>query len=1155
MEMQNPLSIPRVVLLVTVASIYSAVSLLAAPTAHAQASTFSSVTGTVVDAQGGVVSGASVTIVNTGTSLTREATTGNNGYFTISPLPPGRYKLTVKRDGFQIREINDVVLNVNDQPAFHIQLVASGVTATVTVTAGAPILQTQSAELSALVSERRVKELPLNGKDFNDLLRLAPGVGGDNPGNPPTPGTNPSVSGARVAGNTFTIDGADANDERLSYAGLSLGGGAASFDGNAPNLISTEAIQEFRLLTTNADATFGRGSGGQVNVITKSGTNDFHGSLYHYLRNEALDARNFFNNAGPIFDEQGRSKNPPFKQHLFGGSFGGPLVLPRFGEGGPVAYLGRNRHFIFGNYEGFRQKRRVVTRLFAPNADQISITPGDLGRFYRAFYLDRGVVPPSGIGRERFFPLSDLLSPDQAATFGYPRELFDGATANGEAGSIEISDIATDNIDQDAFLIRTDHLLTNRLTASFRYAFAQPTRVFSTVVPIDLVEQPARWQNALAQFIYQVSPSQIIEARGMVLRSVTDSRPLGGVDPGLLALGVSPELGIAIFPSSGDSQLFVATSNGVDAQTIPQGALLHTLTRGNITFRSGFDIRRQIINQANVFGAQPTYLFNGTFGPNGILGSNASQSQAVPSSTSATVFGAGGGPTTPLRGFRATEQEYFVQADWRVHPQLTLNLGLRYSYFGVYSEVNDAVSNLYGVDSAGRIVPDVSPFDSGRGQNRIAAVGGDIPFYQPDRNNFQPRLGIAWDLGGRGRTVLRAGYGLYYDRLYQFIFSGTVNNPPFAVSSNAVNVAFRLGVPFPFSPVTTPPQISAVDPNIRNPQVQRFNVAIEQKLFADTSVTAAYVGSRARDLIRTLEVNGGSSVPLAVRPDPSFTTQRLSANFSRSNYDSLQVFVKRRFARGLDFTVAYTFSKLTDDNALDRNITPPPSLINLGAEFRFGFQGGGAQFAPRPREADRGISDLDVRHNLTISHVIDLPFGRGRRFFSTNNGLVSALIGNFSLTGIARLTSGTRFTVTRGRDDNDDGDTTFDRPSLLTGAVDDLYAGGSQGRTQFLVPATDALTRLGVPDPVTDPFAAMSRNMFRSASVKLYDVSLIKRFVLGENVRLGFEINAFNVFNHVNFGMPVANLLVSGAPNQTFGQVQSTRTPPRQLQFGTKLEF
>jgi hypothetical protein len=1154
MEMQNLLSTPRVVLLITVASIYLAVFLLAAPIAHAQASTFSSVTGTVVDAQGSVVSGASVTIVNTGTSLTREATTGNNGYFTISPLPPGRYQLTVKRDGFQDREINDIVLNVNDQPAFKVQLVASGVTATVTVTAGAPILQTQGAELSALVDERRVKELPLNGKDFNDLLRLAPGVGGDNPGNPPTPGTNPSISGARVAGNTFTIDGADANDERLSSSGLALGGGAANIDVNAPNLISTEAIQEFRLLTSNADATFGRGSGGQVNVITKSGTNDFHGSLYHYLRNDALDARNFFNNAGPIFDEQGRSKNPPFKQHLFGGSFGGPLVLPRFDGGKPDAYVGRNRHFIFGNYEGFRQKRRVVTRLFAPNADQISITPGDLGRFYRAFYLDRGVIPSSGIGRERFFPLSDLLSPDQAAALGYPRELFDGNIANGEAGSIEISNLATDNIDQDAFLIRTDHLLTNRLTASFRYAFAQPRRVSSTVVPIDLIDQPGRWQNTLAQFVYQLSPSQIIEVRGMLLRSRTDSRPLGGVDPRLLALGISPELGLTIFPNTGDNQLFVATSNGVDAQTIPQGALLHTLTRGNITFRSGFDIRRQIINQANVFGAQPTYTFDGTFEPNGILGDNAAQEQAVPSNTRATVFGAGGGPTTPLRGFRATEQEYFVQADWRVRPQLTLNLGLRYSYFGVYSEVNNAVSNLYAVDASGRLVPDVSPFNFGRGQNTIAAVSGDVPFYQPDRNNFQPRLGIAWDLGGRGHTVLRAGYGLYYDRLYQFIFSGTVNNPPFATSVNAQNLPFRLGVPFP--PEAAPP-IFAVDPTISNPSMHRFNVAIERNLFANTSVTVAYVGSRARDLLRLLEVNGGLlRVPLAARPDPRFTTQRISANFSRSNYDSLQVFVKRRFAGGLDFTVAYTFSKLTDDNALDRNITLPPSLVNLGADpGSFGVQGGGAQFVPRPREADRGLSDLDVRHNLTISHVVDLPFGQGRRFFSTANGLAGALIGNFSLTGIMRLTSGTPFTVTRGSDDNDDGDSTFDRPALLTGTVDDLYTRGSDGRTQFLVPVDVARTRLGIPNPVTDPFAAMSRNTFRSPSLMTYDVSLIKRFALGENVRLGFEINAFNVFNRVNFSLPVANLFVSGAPNQTFGEVQSTRTPPRQLQFGTRLEF
>jgi hypothetical protein len=579
-------------------------------------------------------------------------------------------------------------------------------------------------------------------------------------------------------------------------------------------------------------------------------------------------------------------------------------------------------------------------------------------------------------------------------------------------------------------------------------------------------------------------------------------------------------------PGTGDTQLFVSTSNGIDRQTIPQVALMHTASLGRWTWRSGLDVRWLAIDQANTFGAQPTYVFTGYLSTNGILGTQAGQEQAVPATTSATVFGATGGPTSPLRRFRSVEQEYLTQADWRLRDDLTVNLGVRYSYFGVYREADDAVSNLYAVDGNGNVVPDVHPFSFGRTANRIE-LAGDLPFYQPDRNNLQPRLGIAWDVGGRGATVARAAFGLYHDRFYQFIFSGTLTNPPLAASSNAANVPFNLDQPFPFSPVTTPPQIQAVDPTIENPWTHRFNVAVEQRLGGASSVTVAYVGSRARGLIRTLDPNGSGFIPQNLRPDPRFTDERLYSNFSHADYDALQVHARGRLSR-VDFTAAYTFGRLLDDCALDRVIFPrQPSLINLGANAtQSGIQSGGALFVDRPREADRGVSDLDVRHTLAISHLVELPLG-------------------VTLGGIVRVRSGTPFTITLGTDVNDDGDSSLDRPALL-GSLDDLYAGGDS-KTQYLVPRDQALALLGVPQPVTDPFAAMPRNALRSPAVATYDVSIIKRFDVGRT-RLGVELNVFNVFNRVNLGVPAANLSSFGTPNLRFGEIQTTATAARQLQ-------
>jgi len=1106
--------------------------LLFSMTTYAQVSVNGSLRGRVTDAQGAAVPNAAATLVNAETNQTQTAATGDDGAYFFPRVAPGIYQLRVAAENFKTAVRDRVTVTVNETVTVNLALAVGAVSETVTIEADTDTVRTQSAEVSQLVNEKRIKELPLNGKNFILLLPLAPGVGGGSR-------INPSINGGRAAANTYLIDGFSASDERTS-TGISTGGGSGfdEADVSVPNLVSTEALREFRVITSNADATFGRSSGGQINIITKQGTNEFHGSLYEYLRNDALDARDFFN-TGPIFDAGGRAKTPPFKQHLFGGTFGGKII--------------RDRHFFFGNYEGFRQRRQQTGTGVVPNAALINLIPGDLGLFYRRFYVERGIVPTQGNPVGSFSPFS---ATDRAAAIaaGFPSTLFDGNQANGEAGTALVTNALRRDIRQDSFLIRTDHQFGNKLSAYFRYGFAQPKIVYSEIstAPQDVSEDPRRWQSFIAQGVYIISPTQLLEFRAGAQRSNYRFHIVReGFDRASAGLRSDAEGLIVSAPTVGLTDISLTqTPDLIDAQTVSQGGALHTLTRGNLTLRSGFELRRLNINFANLFGQAFFYSFDGLVGDGFLLGSSPGQSVATSSFVSGTIFGAGSGSTTARRGYRATQAEYFTQADWRVSPRLTLNLGLRYTDFGVYSEVNGALSNLYATDTQGNIVPDVSPFAFGRTRNRVAVSTGGLPFYQPDRNNFQPRLGAAYDITGRGTSVVRAAYGLYFDRLYHFVFSATANNIPLAFSASGFGVPFRLGEPPALNPGT--PSFTAVDPGLRNPYVHRFNFSFEQQLDRATTITVSYAGSRGRKLLRLLEPNGSGSVPLARRPDPRFSDQRFITNYSASDYHSLQIFGQRRLTNGIDLTAAYTFARSTDDFSFDRQFVRIPSLLNLGASPAPGFQGGGSQFAPLPRAADRGRSDFDVRHSFTFSHLIDLPFGKDRRFLKDAGRFVNALLGGLSLSGIGTFATGTPVNIVRGIDYNDDGTSGADRPALIGRSLADIYARGAQGRTQFFVPREQALLILNTPANVTDPFAPVARNSFNSPPVRFYDVSLIKHLAFNEARALRLELNFFNVTNTPNFAAPIANL-----NNARFGQITQTRagTNPRQLQLGIKFIF
>jgi Carboxypeptidase regulatory-like domain len=1103
-----------------------------------QVSINGSLRGRVNDPGDASIAGASVKLTNTATATTQTTVSDSNGDYQFARIAPGIYRLTVEKEGFKRAQRENIVIAVNENAVADVKLAVGAVNETITIEAGASVIQAQSVELSGLVDERRVKELPLNGRNFIKLMQLAPGVGNLGSSN------NPTINGARSVTNSYAVDGIGSNDERLNTGFVGVSGSNTDLGANVPNLISTEAVQEYRIITSNADATFGRGSGGHINLVTRSGGNQWHGSAYEYLRNDALDAADYFYKANPLPQfrtPDGRAKTPPFKQNLFGGTIGGRIA--------------RDRHFFFGNYEGFQQRRlnQTASNLVVPNADLLRFVPGDLGRFFKTYFIDRGVIPASGNPAGSFAPLS-VSERGAIVAAGFPAAFFDGDMANGEAGTVQISAAPPIDIEQNAFLIRTDHKLTERLTANVRYSFARSFVTAGSALPIDAQVAPRQYQSAVIQFNYNLTPAQTLEIRGGVLRNRFRQFTQGGIDQRIAALGVSDEYGIHVSAGPASAPFFRAAINGafIDNQTTPQLSVLHTWQRGQLTLRSGVDLRSLHNNVANISSGQPVFEFtNSLAGANGVYGPNPQATETVTVSTRLTAYGVGGsGPNTPMRGYRSRQQEYFVQNDWRVRRDLMLNLGLRHSFYGVWREVNNALSNLFAVDGSGNLVPDVNPFEFGRAQNRIVRLTDGLRYYNPDYNNFQPRLGLAYDLLGKGRTVVRAGYGVYYDRIIQIQFTGAVGNVPYAISSATANVTFRLSQAVPITAAPNP-AITIINPEIENPRTQRWNVTVEHQLGRDTSVSAAYVGMRADNVWSQAQPNGFGGFPTAARPDPRFTTQQMIDNLNESRYRSLQLTAKRRFASGLDFTVAYTLGESKDNNSRD-SFTAFPTFLNSGANpAQTGVQGAGANFIPRAPRADWGLSEFDVRHNLTIAHVLELPVGRGRALFGNAKGAVNALLGDWSLNGLAVLRSGEPVNVVSGIDFNDDGDATLDRPALIGGSLNDLYRHGKGDRTQYLITQAEALTRLATPATV-DPKAMIARNALRAPRIMFYDLSLLKRFVIKERYKVGFEANFFNIFNRANFGAPINNLT-----NARFGEITNNLigVNPRQIQFGLKLTF
>ncbi len=770
-------------------------------TVRAQSAT-ATLSGTVEDQNGAVVPGANVIVLNSGTRLQREATTNDQGYFTIPLLPPNTYTVTVRRDGFAPVQVPNVVLNVGDQKALQIQLKAGDVNATVQVTNEAPIIN-ESPAVGTVVDRQFVENLPLNGRSFQSLIALTPGVVltktsfGEQ--------GQFSVNGQRANANYFTVDGVSANAGVSAGLGLvqSAGGALPAFgaSGGTNSLVSVDAMQEFRIQTSTFAPEFGRTPGGQVQIATRSGTNEFRGTVFEYFRNDVFDANDWFANSRGL-------PKPTLRQNDFGGVLGGPIYLPRFGEGGPAIYSGKNRTFFFFSYEGLR--------LRLPQT-QVTLVPSVASR--------QSAVP-------QMRPFLDAYPVPNGRVF-----------ANGFA---EFAASYSDPLNLDASSIRLDHTFNDKLTlfARYNYSPSETTQrgLSSTNVSLNnLSESRFKTQTLTFGATQSVTPTVSNEIRANYTKS--EGKGFRLIDN---FGGAVPPPDSLLFPPFATSEDSLISFQIIGGRSLNIGKNVNNLQRqinlvdnvsvvkGAHQLKFGVDYRL-LLPVDSPRSYDQIVIFIGLTGPAG----------ATTGNTFFVVVGAR--DTVPLR---FTNFSAYGQDTWKATQRLTLTYGLRW-------DVNPAPK--------GRDGKDLFTFENLDNPTALSVAPAGTPLYKTTYGNFAPRVGVAYQLSQRpGReTVLRGGFGVFYD-----LGSGALGNAPSSFPHGRSSALF--GVQFPLTAaLAVPPPFSlsipasgmgfVADRDLKLPRVYQWNATAEQSLGANQLVSATYVGAVGRRLLRQ---KGGAPYPL-----------------------------------------------------------------------------------------------------------------------------------------------------------------------------------------------------------------------------------------------------------------------------------------------------
>ncbi len=1014
--------------------------------------------GTVTDASGAVVPGATITVTEIGTETTREVVTGADGYFVVPALLPGRYRVRAQKEGFQERIVEPVILVVDARQQVDLELAVAGTQAEVTVTSGAAVVETGSAAIGQLINQRAMVDLPLNGRNFLQLVLLSAGASPLGNVSDSAGFNRPSVniSGGREASNQFTIDGVFNNV--IHFEGLNL----------QP---SVDSIQEFKVQHNTFSAEFGHGTA-IVNVATRAGTNEFHGTMYEFLRNEVLDARQFFD-----------QKKPPFRQNQFGGVIGGPII--------------KKKTFFFFSYEGFRMRRSNTLIGTLPTAAMLS---GDFTGLPAIRDPLTGLpFPGNVIPQARFSAVTTRILPllPQIATGGANNFVVAPAFLN----------------DSDQYSIRIDHEFSKRDAVFGRFTWADTALHTPGLVDMtgSTVTDPPR--NGGVQWTHTFRGNLLNEARVGFNRNLQNRLQDGANNSQLNVLQFQnavnapinyglPTIILAGFTGFGTSPVLPEIVGGNTFQV--EDTL--TWVKNHHTFKFGVDIRNTQMPHT------PYALSRGLFVFQGFVTGNPVADFLL--GNPFISLGAGKGPTAfmSMKGFAA-----FAQDDWHVTRTLTLNYGLRYERL---SALDERFRGRLGVfdPRVGAVVP----------PNQVESEG----LINPDNNNFGHRVGFAWQPFGSVKTVLRGGYGLYYDvkPLNEYNFSlGTELNFQQIVDINPL-----LGLPpgvnwdslFPVS-AGVGIGILTDDPFARTPYVQQWSLGVQRDLPRDIILEVLYAGSAGHKLNRRVDVNQATlpatpGDPLAPRrPYPSLGSVLQAQNTAWSNYHSLQARLEKRVSKSLYFLAVYTFSKSLDTSS--NNPEVPQDQRNQAAEY--------------------GLSGFDQRQRFVFSSSWVLPFGKGQRFASSNS-VVNQIMGGWQFNSIVTISSGIPFTVGVGGTDRSQTGTFaggFQRANIV-GPDNGNLPRGERSVDRWFNTAAFQVAPLGT-------FGNSGRNIVIGPGTQNFDLSLFKDIRFTERFTLQFRSEFFNAFNKAQFNLPVAD-----PTSPAFGQITSVR-PAREIQFGLKFMF
>ena len=1061
-----------------------------------------SISGKVEDVTGAGVGGATVTVKSLETGSTRTVTTGESGNFRVISLPLGRQEVTAEKTGFKAAVRTGINLEVGQEAVVNLQLQVGEFTQQVVVSAEAPVVNTTTASVAGVVGEREVKDLPLNGRSFDNLITLNPGAINYELKSPQTStsdGNTFSVAGRRPLDNLFLLNG-------IEYTGSSQL--AVTPGGVSGDLLGIDAVREFNVETDTYGAEYGKRAGAQVNVVTQSGTNAIHGTVFEFLRNSALDARNFFDQASV----------PPFRRNQFGGALGGPIK--------------KDRLFLFGNYEGFRQSLALTS---------VSIVPDALAR--------QGLLPNGN-------PVANVNKSMLPYTAFWPTpngpEL---PPVSGQPGAAYSYNNPREPIREDFGTLRSDYVLRDRDTLSAAYTIDDGNSTLPQADPLFGAYLTLRSQVASVQETHIFSPNILntfsagfsraaFNFNALVLGSVPSNLAfVSGAQPGGIVVGGG-------VTTTGGGTITSAGPNNAANVWNRRNLFTYTdniqVTRGIHQISAGVWFQRVQDNEdtASRQLGQASFTSLTTF-----LQGTVSSFQVVPNANEL--------------GWRSLFGAWYFSDTMKIRPNLTLEAGIRHEFTTGWNEESGRAAN-YITDSNGVLV--TNPL-----------VGGSAFTQNNAKLLLSPRVGLAWDPFGKGRTAIRAGFGTYYTLIDALSFllnsippyngSLTFSGPLSSFTPILTNVTppptCGPGVPTPCT--TYAPQ--GVQPNAKTPTVQEWNLSIQQQLTNNMALRVAYVGSHGYHSFLSIDPNtipaqvcsnasgcqaggvatsgtpataanqshvpqGAEYIPVGTRPNPYLGAGFFWFTEGNSSYNALQVDVTKRLSAGLLFRVNYTWSKNLDMNSgltgaqannqsqmiLDRNDLP----------------------------RDWGPSALNVEHQASISGSYELPFGHGKHWLANNNGVENKLVGGWQLNAITTLLSGFPFTPVIGTNRSGDGDTRNpDRPSLNPSFSGPIILGRPN---QWYNPSAFILPALGT-------YGNLGRGTFNGPGLAELDLSMFKNTTITERTTLQFRAEFFNILNHANFGTPNATVFSSGAISSSAGVITTTATTSRQIQFGLKLIF